>query len=110
MIKQRLKRDETMFQWVENMYMAADVLTKGVERGNVQAMVQILTESHITVKPTEEMLETRARQREKRVQNKVVKETGYYKDTAKDFDEEAEPEDSHYEDTAPEDSHYEDDD
>ena len=56
MIKQRLKRDETMFQWVENMYMAADVLTKGVERGNVQAMVQILTDSKITVKPTEEIL------------------------------------------------------
>ena len=55
------------------------------------------------MKPTEEMLETRARQREKRVQNKMAKETGYYIDTAKDFDEEAEPKDSHYDDDTAED-------
>ena len=32
MIRQRLSRHETWFQWVENMYIAADVLTKGPER------------------------------------------------------------------------------
>ena len=104
MIKQRLHRDETLFQWVENMYMAADVLTKGVERGNVTAMVKILTESNITVKPTEQMLETRAQQREQRVAKKLDKEMGYYEDTAKDFDEEAEPNTRYEDDTAEEQS------
>ena len=36
MIKQRLSRNETRFQWVEGTTMPADVLTKGKERGHVE--------------------------------------------------------------------------
>ena len=35
MIKQRLSRNATRFQWVEGATMPADVLTKGKERGHV---------------------------------------------------------------------------
>ena len=83
MIRQRLSRHETWFQWVENMYMAADVLTKGPERGNVTAMVKVMTESVMMIKPTEEMLETRAQRREEKKREK----DGYFYDEAPDLDE-----------------------
>jgi hypothetical protein len=83
-IRQRLSRHETMFQWVENMYMAADVLTKGTERGNVAAMVKVMTESVMMIKPTDEMMETRARKRE----DKKKEKAGYFHDEAPDADEE----------------------
>ena len=83
MIRQRLSRHETWFQWVENMYMAADVLTKGPERGNVTAMVKVMTESVMMIKPTEEMLETRAQRREEKKKEK----DGYFYDEAPDLDE-----------------------
>ena len=54
MIRQRLAEDETMFQWVDNSYMA----------GNVQRLTRLMTENHMMIKPTEEMLEARARRRE----------------------------------------------
>ena len=63
--------------------MAADVLTKGPERGNVTAMVKVMTESVMTIKPTEEMLATRAQRREEKKNEK----DGYFFDGAPDFDE-----------------------
>ena len=44
--------------------MAADVLTKGVERGNIKGMIWVMTVSVMTLKPSDEMLEVRARHRE----------------------------------------------
>ena len=38
MIKQRLSRNETRFQWVEGATMPADVLTKGKKRGHVELL------------------------------------------------------------------------
>ena len=88
MIRQRLKRDETSFQWVDNVYMAADVLTKGVERGNIKGMIRVMTESVMTLKPTDEMLEVRARQREDLADRKKKQaELGYFVDNSKDADE-----------------------
>ena len=88
MIRQSLKRDETSFQWVDNVYMAADVLTKGVERGNIKGMVQVMTESVMTLKPTDEMLEVWARQREDLADRKKKQaELGYFVDKSKDADE-----------------------
>ena len=66
------------------MYMAADVLTKGTERGNVAAMVKVMTESVMMIKPTDEMMETRARKRE----DKKKEKAGYVHDEAPDADEE----------------------
>ena len=64
MIKQRLKRDETQFQWVENKYMAADILTKGMARGNLAALQKLLEERSYQIKATEEMMQERERARE----------------------------------------------
>jgi hypothetical protein len=86
MIRQRLGRDETLFQWVENMYMAADVLTKATDRGNVTALIKVMTESVMTIKPTDEMLEARA----KKSAEKKKEKAGYYDDDAPDYDEVAE--------------------
>ena len=57
MIKQRLNRHETRFQWVENEMMAADVLTKGRERGNTELLQELMVTARYQIKPTEEMLE-----------------------------------------------------
>ena len=42
MIKQRLSRNETHFQRVEEATMPADVLTKGKERGHVELLRKLL--------------------------------------------------------------------
>ena len=56
-------------------------MTKGPERGNVTALVKVMTES--VIKPTEEMLETRAQRREE----KKRENDGYFYDEAPDLDE-----------------------
>ncbi len=89
MIRQRLGRNETLFQWVESMYVAADVLKKGTDRGNVAALINVMTQSVMTTKATDEMLEARAK---KRAENKKEK-GGYYDDDAPDYDEVAEQRD-----------------
>ena len=83
MIRQRLGREEMLFQWVENVYMAADVLTKGTDRGNVAALIKVMTESVMAIKPTDEMLEARAKKREANKKKKA----GYFEDDAPDYDE-----------------------
>ena len=64
MIKQRLLRHETLFQWVEGELMPADVLTKGRERGNIELLQKLLATSRFQMKPTEEMLERRKAKRD----------------------------------------------
>ena len=71
MIKQRLRRSETSFQWVENPYMIADVLTKGLQRGNVELLHRIAREGRFTLKPTEEMLARRAEARFRKIAEKT---------------------------------------
>ncbi len=63
--------------------MAADVLTKGVERGNIKGMLRVMTESVMTLKPTDEKLEVRARQREEK---KKQARLGYFVDNTRDAD------------------------
>ena len=70
MVKQRLQRAETSYQWVDGTYMAADVLTKGTTRGNIDCLIRLMTESSLMTKPTQEMLDHKATVREKKQKNK----------------------------------------
>ncbi len=45
------------------MYMAADVLTKETEKGNVAAFIKLTTESVMTIEPTDEIMEARTKKR-----------------------------------------------
>ena len=56
MIKQRLSRNETRFQWVEGATMPADVLTKGKERGHVELLRKLLHSARYQIRATSEML------------------------------------------------------
>ena len=66
MIKQRLSRNETRFQWVEGATMPADVLTKGKERGHVE-LRKLLHTARYQIRATSEMLEERRQARERKV-------------------------------------------
>ena len=56
MIKQRLSRNETRFQWVEGATMPGDVTTKGRERGNVELLRKLLRTARYQIRATFEML------------------------------------------------------
>ena len=60
MIKQRLSRNETRFQWVEGATMPADVLTKVKGRGHVELMRKPLHTARHQIRATSET--TRGRQ------------------------------------------------
>ena len=62
MIKQRLFRHETRFQWVEGATMPADVLTKGVE-----LLRKLLHTARYQIRATSEMLEERRQARERKL-------------------------------------------
>ena len=64
MIKQRLFRNETRFQWVESATMPADVLTKGKERRHVELLRKLLHTARYQIRATSEMLEERRQARE----------------------------------------------
>ena len=64
MIKQRLARSETRFQWVDAAYMCSDVLTKGLHRGRLDLLSNLLASARYRIKPTDEMLEARRQKRE----------------------------------------------
>lgn len=72
MIKQRLKDREMAFQWVEGTLMAADVLTKGRERGHVDLLLKVLAERRYQIRPTAEMLEKRRQQRAAKAEQKAT--------------------------------------
>ena len=59
MIKQRLSRNETRFQWVEGATMPADVLTKCKERGHVELLRKLLHTARYQILANSEMLEER---------------------------------------------------
>ena len=63
MIKQRLEDQETSFQWVDAVYMLSDVLTKGLERGRWDILEKALRTSRYSIRPTEDMLQDRAKKR-----------------------------------------------
>ena len=63
MIKQRLEDQETSFQWVDAAYMLSDVLTKGLERGRCDILEKALRTSRYSMRPTEDMLQDRAKKR-----------------------------------------------
>ena len=63
MVKRRLCRNETRFQWVEGATMPADVLTKGKERGHVELLRKLHT-ARYQIRATFEMLEERRQARE----------------------------------------------
>ena len=67
MIKQRLFRNETRFQWVEGATMPADVLTKGKERGHVELLRKLLHTARYQIRATSEMLEERRQARERKL-------------------------------------------
>ena len=67
MIKQRLSRNETRFQWVEGATMPADVLTKGKERGHVELLRKLLHSARYQIRATSEMLEERRQARERKL-------------------------------------------
>ena len=52
MIKQRLSRNETRFQWVEGTTMPADILTKGKERGHVELLRKLLHSARYQIRAT----------------------------------------------------------
>ena len=66
MIKQRLSRDETRFQWVEGATVPADVLTKGKERGHIMLLRKMLQTARSQIRATSEMLEVRRQARERK--------------------------------------------
>ena len=66
MIKQRLFRNETRFQWVEGATMPVDVLTKGKERGHVELLRKLLHTARYQIRATSEMLEERRQARERK--------------------------------------------
>ena len=45
-------------------YMAADVLTKGVHRGQIDLVLKLMKEARFRIKPTDEMLAARRGKRE----------------------------------------------
>ena len=59
MIKQRLAQRETRFQKVEGSMMPSDVLTKGMERGHVELLRQLMGYCRYRIRPTSDMLEER---------------------------------------------------
>ena len=67
MIKQRLSRNETRFQWVEGATMHADVLTKGKERGHVDLLRKLLHTARYQFRVNSEMLEERQQARERKL-------------------------------------------
>ena len=67
MIKQRLSRNETRFQWVEGATMPADVLTKGEERGHVELLRKLLHSARYQIRATSKMLEERRQARERKL-------------------------------------------
>ena len=66
MVKQRLSRNETRFQWVEGATMPANVLTKGKERGHVELLRKLLHTARCQIRATSEMLEERRQARERK--------------------------------------------
>ena len=67
MIKQRLSRNETRFQWVEGATMPADVHTKGKERGHVELLGELLHTARYQIRVTSEMLDERRPTRERKL-------------------------------------------
>ena len=65
MIKQRLSRNETRFQWVEGATMPADVPTNGKERGHVELLRKLLHTARYQIRATSEMLEESRQARER---------------------------------------------
>ena len=59
MMKQRLFRNETRFQWVKGATMPADVLTKGKKRSHVEFLRKLLHTARYQIRATSEMLEER---------------------------------------------------
>lgn len=66
MIKQRMARMETKFQWVDAQYMCSDVLTKGLHRGRLDLLSALMSSARYKIKPTDEMLEKRKAARDRR--------------------------------------------
>ena len=50
----------TMIKWVDNRYMAADILSKEMARGNVQNIQKLLQERNYQIRPTKEKMQERA--------------------------------------------------
>ena len=67
MIKQRLSRNETRFQWVEGTTMPADVFTKGKERGHVELLRKLLHTAWYQIRAISGMLEERRQARERKL-------------------------------------------
>ena len=67
MIKQRLHRNETRFQWVEGAMMPADVLTKDKERGHVELPRKLVRTARYQIRATPDMLEERREARERKL-------------------------------------------
>ena len=67
MIKQRLSRNETRFQWVEGATMPADVLTKDKERGHVELLRKLLHTARYQIRATSEILEESRQARERKL-------------------------------------------
>ena len=66
MIKQRLQALETLLRWVNNNITIANVLTKGLIRGFVALQQGLLTCGLYTVRGSEEHLQEKAKERERR--------------------------------------------
>ena len=65
MIKQRMEARETRFQWIDNSTMIADVLTKGIVRGDVKLLQRLLDSAVYTIKGSAELLEKKKQNRER---------------------------------------------
>ena len=67
MIKQRLSRNETRFQWVEGATLPADVLTKVKARSHVELLRKLLHTTRYQIRETSETLEERRQARERKL-------------------------------------------
>ena len=67
MIKLRLSRNETRFQWVDGATTPADVPTKDKERGHVEHLKKLLRTARYQTRATSEMLEERWQARERKL-------------------------------------------
>ena len=72
MIKQRLQRRERRFQWIDGAIMIADLLTKGLARGNLTLLLHLLGKGVYRVLGPEELLENKKVKRDKQAALRVA--------------------------------------
>ena len=72
MIKQRLQTRECRFQWIDGAIMIADLLTKGLARGNVPILLNLMSKGVYKVLGSQELLDQKALLREKKAAVKAT--------------------------------------